>query len=526
MIQAIGELFGGLGLFFVGMWLLSESLKRVATHRLRIIASYWVPNRYAAMGWGALAGGIIQSMAAMTFIAVGLMRANLISNERALAFILGGNLGASLLVLLVSLDVQLAALYVLGVASVFMVSKRAIKLRNLGTVLFGAALMFVGLGLVKESASSLVTQPVFDGLLGAAGESILLAFAGAVVLSLVLQSSVAVMVFAISMGSIGVLDPDQIYMAIYGTFVGSAITLVILSWNLTGESRRVAMCEAGYNLLMAAIFVPLLYIELWFGVPLMKSLVLLVPLEQPMALLSLMTDIFGVTLLVLILPSLVWLFVRLWPSTAEETLSRAQYIHGRSYENVAAALELIALEQQRVLSGFSSYLNAVRNGHGIESLRDSVRSLIHEIEEFLTEVRVRHPGYGIDNVNSALAQQRLITWLEEQFAELCEELNVLPNEEGAGHLRAVLVEAIDAVVLIIIDGLNSRDPEDWAMLVQLTGDRTQLLRSLGGHYTDGEWQVDEATQARVVKITNTAGEIFFLFSRLTREIVDSTPSRS
>ena len=213
MIESVGGFVGGLGLFFVGMWLLSESLKRLATRRIRIIASYWAPNRYAALGWGALAGGVIQSMAAMTFIAVGFMRANLVSTERALAFVLGGNLGASLLVLLVSLDIQLAAFYVLGISGILMVSKRAVKFRNLGTVLFGAALMFVGLGLVKESAASLATEPLFEGFLGVAGESSLLAFAGAVVLAILVQSSVAVMVFAVSMGSIGVLSADQIYMA-------------------------------------------------------------------------------------------------------------------------------------------------------------------------------------------------------------------------------------------------------------------------------------------------------------------------
>ena len=88
MIEALGGLLGGLGMFFVGMWLLSESLKRLATRRLRVIAANWVPNRYAALGWGALAGGIIQSMTAMTFIAVSLLRANLVTPERTLTFVL------------------------------------------------------------------------------------------------------------------------------------------------------------------------------------------------------------------------------------------------------------------------------------------------------------------------------------------------------------------------------------------------------------------------------------------------------
>ena len=88
-----------------------------------------------------------------------------------------------------------------------------------------------------------------------------------------------------------------------------------------------------------------------------------------------------------------------------------------------------------MLSAFSSYLDAVRRGSGVDSLRNSVRPLIREIDEFLTELRSRHSSYEIEVVNSILTQQRLIAWLEEQFAELCAELNELPNDETTGHLR-------------------------------------------------------------------------------------------
>ena len=521
MIEALGGLLGGLGMFFVGMWMLSESLKRLATRRLRTIAAHWVPNRYAALGWGALAGGIIQSMAAMTFIAVSLLRANLVSTERALAFILGGNLGVGILVLLVSLDIQLAALYILGVASVFMVSDRAIRFRNIGAVMLGVALMYVGLGLVKDSAASVAVQPLFDGFSQMSGQSLLLAFFGAALISFAVQSSAAVAVFAISMGSIGILTNDQVYMSIYGSFLGTTVTLLALSWTLKGSGRQVAMFQVFYNLLLLSVFVPLLYVELWTDLPLMKSLVLSVPLDQPMAFLGLASDLFGVTLVVLLLPLVAWLFARWWPTTAAETMSRPEFIHSRSYVNVSAALELIALEQRRVLSGFSSYLDAVRQGTTVDPLRTSVRTLIREIDDFLTEVRVHHPGYGIDEVNSALAQQRLVIWLEEQFGELCEDLNQLPDDTATSQLKSVFVEGIDAVVLVIIDGLTSPDPESWATIRQLTRDRSELLRQIRSNYLSSEPPPGEALQVTILKVTNTTGEIFFLFARLTQEMTAS-----
>ena len=425
------------------------------------------------------------------------------------------------MVLLVSLDIQLAALYAVGLAVVLMVSERAIRFRTVGGALFGMALMFIGLGLIKGSAVSLVGESGFAEFLRLTEDSLWLSFLGAAALSFLVQSAPAVMVFAIGMGAVGVLTVDQVFISIFGSFFGSALIMLVLSRSLTGASRRIAMFGVFNNIVSIAVFVPLFYLELWSGVPMMKALVLATPLGQPMSVLSMISDIFLAIPLMLALSLIVRFHIRLWPATTEESMSRAAYIHNRGYTDIASALELIALEQRRVLSAFSSYLDAVRQGDGVDSLRNAIRPVIREIDEFLTEVRVRHPGHAIEDVNSVLAQQRLIVWLEEQLAELCYELSRLPNDEATAQLRNVLIDGIDTVTLVIIDGLTSPDPEDWSMVMQLTGDRSELLRRIRTAYMSVETPPSDAVQANILKATNTAAEIFFLFSRLTREMKDS-----
>ena len=61
MIDVFGGMVGGLGIFFVGMWLLTESLKALATRRLRLIAQRWTGNRLVGFAWGTAAATITQT---------------------------------------------------------------------------------------------------------------------------------------------------------------------------------------------------------------------------------------------------------------------------------------------------------------------------------------------------------------------------------------------------------------------------------------------------------------------------------
>ena len=167
---------------------------------------------------------------------------------------------------------------------------------------------------------------------------------------------------------------------------------------------------------------------------------------------------------------------------------------------------------------FASYLDAVRQGQDIESLRTSIRPVIREIDEFLTEVILRYPLQRTDGVNSMLAQQKLITWLEEQLAELCNILNQMPKEEDPDQLRSALVESIDIVVLVILDALNSGNAEQWSEAGKLTEDRTELLRRFQNAYLEQHVNLNETERLNTLKAINAAGEIFYLLSRIIQEM--------
>ena len=212
MIADLGQLFGGLGLFFAGIWLLTDNLRAQATRRIRRVALSWLPNRLAAYGWGALFGSILQSMSALTFITASMSRANLITRERAFALVLGGNVGQGLLVLFVALDIHTAAFFILGAFGVLMFVAREGTQRRLTAAAFAGALLIVSLGLIQAAAVSLAEQGLFDELLRLSGSSLWLFFLGGVLLSFIALSCGAAIIFALGLVSVGVVNDDQAMM--------------------------------------------------------------------------------------------------------------------------------------------------------------------------------------------------------------------------------------------------------------------------------------------------------------------------
>ena len=174
MAEVIGGILGGVGLLFVGMWLLSENLKVLVGPRLRMLASRLANNRFAGFGWGTLAGAITQSSPAVTFITISMLRSGLISPQQGYPIALGAQLGVGLILFIVTVDIRVVALFGLGVGGIVITRLNRDGYRELGAMLFGVAALLFGLVLIKESAAPLADQPWFQAGLEISTRSLLL----------------------------------------------------------------------------------------------------------------------------------------------------------------------------------------------------------------------------------------------------------------------------------------------------------------------------------------------------------------
>ena len=522
MLDTIAGELGGFGLFAVGLSLLSENLKAAADRRTREIAKQWTGNRSTGYGWGLLLGLVSQSAAASTFIAVGLMRSGLVGTVSALALLMGSYAGLTTLVVVVTLDVEVFSLYVLGLTGIAIIGSRAGSVRQAATAIFGGALMILGLVLLKEAAAPLAQRPWFEGSIAWARDSLWLIFLVSAALTFLVQSTAVVCVIGVTLAGAGVLGVTETLMLIYGSSVGSGAVVYVLSLNIHGRARQIAMYTVLDNAVTCLVFVPLLLVEVYFDIPLVRALVLSVDLglQQQLALVYVLTCVAPAPLMLVALGLIARLLERLWPATEAEEIGRTSFIQDRATRDLSTSLALADLEQRRILATFPRYIEAVREGTEPGELREAVTGVLSETDAYLSALCVSRETHAVEDRATLLVRQSLLTWREERLAALCEALRQL---DGDSSLRANAVEGVDAALLCLIEAVETDDDDLWDYVRRVTADHGEPMRRVRAVYTSGELAPDDPeVSGRIIAVTSLVEQVFLTLGKLAREYSSSS----
>lgn len=524
MIAIIGGFAGGLGLFFMGLNMLTQHLKSLTNRRVRQSAKKWTGSRWSACLWGVLAGAVTQTMPALTFITIGMVRSGILSSSRAFPVLIGGNIGASMLLLVVSFDIKLAVLFALGASQLITQvatrgRSRGVKLQALAATLFSMGMMVFGFVLIKESAAPLANHLWFQASVARAASALLLCLLIGALLSLAVQSSVVVMVTGIGMAMSGVLSPEQVFTLHVGCCLGSSLSVYLLSAHLKGRARQACMFQVLHNCVLAAIFLPLIVIETYTGVPLIKAALFTIdlPVGQLLALYCISANFVTSVFQLAVLNQVARLTQRWWPPTEPEVLSEPRFIHDRTLEDAETALRMADLEQRRLLEVLSRCLDKVRQGAMLEGLRDTAKDVLTRIDEFLQELTYRYPDQEVDNQVSMLTRLRLLYALDERILKLCELLQATPLHEHLDQWRSGIIEGIDAVLMVFTDMLASEDESLFLISEQLMEGRGEVIRKIRHSYLRSESELSDAERTNVLRVTSHAEHVFSLLGELAQE---------
>ena len=254
-ILQIFTLFGAMGMFLYGMNLMSAGLQKAAGDRLRGFLSAMTSNPFKRVMTGVGITALIQSSSATTVMVVSFVNAGLLTLVQAIGVIMGANIGTTITAWMVSLlgfkaDISILAVPLMLLGFLFSNSKKN-QNKNIGELIVGFSLLFLGLSFMKESVPDLKQTPeVLEFVRQWSGYgfgSVLIFLGVGTVLTLILQSSSATMAITLIMLSMGWIPFPMACAMVLGENIGTTITANIAASVGNPSAKRAALSHTIFN---------------------------------------------------------------------------------------------------------------------------------------------------------------------------------------------------------------------------------------------------------------------------------------
>lgn len=262
----IAGLFGGLGLFLLGMRLMTLGLRNAAGNALRTILGKWTRTAGRGLFSGFMITALVQSSSAITVAVIGFVNAGLMTLPQSVGVIFGSNIGTTVTSWIVaavgvSVNVKALALPMVGLGAILRLTGGETRRKHLGDALAGFGVFFLGIETLQATFQGLdrmVDLAAYN--IGGVGGVLLFTAVGAV-LTLLMQSSSAAMALVLTAAMSGIITLESAAAATIGTNIGTTSTALFSVIGATYNAKKVAAAHILFNLgtgLVALLTIPLL----------------------------------------------------------------------------------------------------------------------------------------------------------------------------------------------------------------------------------------------------------------------------
>ncbi len=258
MIFQLLTLVGAVTLFLFGLSLLSVGLQKVAGDGLRAFLASMTSNAFKRLVTGIGVTAAIQSSTATTIMVVSFVNAGLLTLAQAIGVIMGANIGTTVTSWIMAIfgfsyDISTISFPIIAVGFLMMLNKNR-KIKDLGEILIGFALFFVGFAKLKETSGILLDNIDLTGLqsltnltLGPLNVSVLLFLLIGTVMTICFQSSAATMAIIMLLITTGVIPFKLAAAMILGENIGTTIAANVAASVGNTTSKRAAMAHTVFN---------------------------------------------------------------------------------------------------------------------------------------------------------------------------------------------------------------------------------------------------------------------------------------
>jgi phosphate:Na+ symporter len=248
------NLAGAIALLLWGTHMISSALLRGFGSPLRQWLGQNLSNRWMALLSGIGITGLLQSSTAVSLMATSFTAAGTLALAPALAVMLGANIGSTLVVQLLSLDVSILTPLALLTGLIVFRLRDDSRYESVGCALIGLGLMLLALHMLGSTLAHVESTPVFQVMMQSLDGDVLIALLVALILTWLCHSSVAVVLLIVSLAATGMLSATTLVALVMGVNIGGALPPVINAGSSVG--RRLPLGNLLVRLLGALAVLP------------------------------------------------------------------------------------------------------------------------------------------------------------------------------------------------------------------------------------------------------------------------------
>ncbi|NGO54045.1 Na/Pi cotransporter family protein [Allomesorhizobium camelthorni] len=209
----------------------------VLRHRLRSI----LRNPLLAVGAGAALAICLQSATAVALIVGSFAGSGIVSGTSGLLAVLGADVGSSLVVKLLSFNLELLVPLCMVAGTILFMTTSRRDLLQLGRILIGVGLLILSLRLIGEASEPLRESQILPVVVNYLSGDPVTAFLLAAVMTWLFHSSVAAILLVVALATRGLVPVELGLVLVLGANLGGGVIAVMLSRAAIPKARIVPL---------------------------------------------------------------------------------------------------------------------------------------------------------------------------------------------------------------------------------------------------------------------------------------------
>lgn len=450
------HLAGAVALLLWGIRTVRTGVERMFGSRIESHVAVLTGKRLSAFGLGMGAAVAFQSATAVTLMAASFTAGGTLALPAALATALGAEVGSSLAVILLNIDIAILAPLLLFAGFLTFSLSGGRRGKNSGRIMLGIAFILVALRFLGEGAAALGDSAAAVEIARILATEPLVLVIVTAVFTFLMHSSIAVVLMVAQLVAAGSVPHEAGLWMVIGVNAGAALPAFADGWGLGGRARQLVAGALGLRLVAVALGAAVL------SVP---GLTALPALEVAASHVVLAHLALNATVALAALPfvaTIARLAQGLMPipvvASEEERTVEQMFLAPQDVERPAVAFLNVANETARVahivydmIGGISDLIRNPDETDRIKSLEDDVDRLHREVTRYMASIKIaeldeaeRRRWFELfEFINNLEHVGDIITRNIADLAKRRHKAGLDFSAEGARELDGLVVELMD-----------------------------------------------------------------------------------